>query len=165
MLTFRRKKNDEGYAPGITPRSIAAMVFCILMASAYTNYSCTFLAEHYQIVEAAIPFPAILAILFASLFTGLMALLTKRRLLTRPEFVCVAFATMISAPRPVSSSRSSFCFGLGELLLSRTTHWLPSLRTCRTRWLPVNPVPPVTRILLIVTDLREETLATRNSRR
>ena len=95
---FGKSRGKDGYAPGITPRSIAAMVFCILMASAYTNYSCTFLAEHYQIVEAAIPFPAILAILFASLFTGLMALLTKRRLLTRPEFVCVAFATMISAP-------------------------------------------------------------------
>ena len=95
---FWKRKKDDGYVPGITPRSLVAMILCILITAMYTNYSCTFLAEHYQIVEAAIPFPAILAILFASLFTGLMALLTRRRLLTRPEFVCVAFATMISAP-------------------------------------------------------------------
>ncbi len=95
---FRKGKKEDGYKPGITPRSIAAMVFCILMAAMYTNYSCTFLREHYQIVEAAIPFPAILSILFASLLVGLMALLTRRRLLTRQELVCVAFATLISAP-------------------------------------------------------------------
>ena len=95
---FRRKRDDSGYEPGITPRSIAAMVFCILVAAMYTNYSCTFLHEHYQIVEAAIPIPAILAILFSTLLVGLMALLTRRRLLTRAELVCVAFATLISAP-------------------------------------------------------------------
>ena len=95
---FGRAKNRDGYEPGITPQSVAAMVFCILMASMYTNFSCTYLAEHYQNVEEAIPFPAILALLFATLFVGLMALLARRRLLTRAELVCVAFATLISAP-------------------------------------------------------------------
>ena len=95
---FRRKRERSVYEPGITPQSVAAMVFCILMASMYTNFSCTYLAEHYQIVEEAIPFPAILALLFATLFVGLMALLARRRLLTRAELVCVAFATLISAP-------------------------------------------------------------------
>ena len=97
-MFWRRKKRDDGYVPGITPRSLVAMVLCILITAMYTNYSCTFLAEHYQVVEAAIPIPAILALLFATLLVGLMALLTRRRLLTRPELVCIAFATMISAP-------------------------------------------------------------------
>ncbi len=95
---FGKSEDNGGYRPGITLRSVAAMVFCILMTSMYTNFSCTYLAEHYQVVEEAIPLPAILAILFASLFSGLMALLTRRRLLTREELVCVAFASMISAP-------------------------------------------------------------------
>ena len=95
---FGKSEDKDGYRPGITLRSVAAMVFCILMASMYTNFSCTYLAEHYQNVEEAIPFPAILALLFATLFVGLMALLARRRLLTRAELVCVAFATLISAP-------------------------------------------------------------------
>ena len=89
---------DDGYEPGITPRSLAAMLLCILMAAMYTNYSCTFLAEHYQVVEAAIPFPAIMAVLFATVLVGVVALFTRCRLLTRAELVCIAFATMISAP-------------------------------------------------------------------
>ena len=98
MFFWKKGKEKDGYEPGITPRSLAAMVLCMLLASMYTNYSCTYLHEHYQVVESAIPLPAILAILFASLLVGVMAVLTKRRLLTRPEFVCIAFATMISAP-------------------------------------------------------------------
>ena len=95
---FWKRKKEDGYVPGVTPRSLAAMVFCMLITGMYTNYSCTYLHEHYQVVEAAIPFPAILAILFATLLVGIMALLTRHRLLTRQELVCVAFASMISAP-------------------------------------------------------------------
>ena len=95
---FWKRKKDDGYLPGITPRSLAAMALCMLLTAMYTNYSCTYLHEHYQVVEAAIPIPAILALLFATLLVGIVALITRRRLLTRQELVCVAFATMISAP-------------------------------------------------------------------
>ena len=97
-MIWKRGKTDDGFLPGITPRSLAAMLMCILITAMYTNYSCTYLHEHYQVVEAAIPIPAILALLFATLLVGLVALLTRRRLLTRQELVCIAFATMISAP-------------------------------------------------------------------
>ena len=95
---FGKSEDKDGYRPGVTPRSVAAMIFCVFATSAYTNFSCTYLAEHYQIVEEAIPLTAIIAILCASLFSGLMTLLTRHRLLTREELVCVAFASMISAP-------------------------------------------------------------------
>ena len=95
---FGKNKEKSGYKSGITPRSLAAMVLCMLLCAMYTNYSCTYLHEHYQVVESAIPLPAIIALLFATLLVGIMALLTKCRLLTRAELVCVAFATMISAP-------------------------------------------------------------------
>ncbi len=42
---FEKSEDKDGYRPGITLRSIAAMVFCILATSAYTNFSCTYLAE------------------------------------------------------------------------------------------------------------------------
>lgn len=97
-MFWRRKDNDNGYEPGITLRSVAAMVFCIVLAAVYTNYSCAFLHEHYQIAEQAIPIPAMLAILFSTLMVGVVALLARRRLFSRAELVCVAFATMMAAP-------------------------------------------------------------------
>ena len=98
VMIFGKSKEKNGYKSGITPRSLAAMVLCMLLSAMYTNYSCTYLHEHYQVVESAIPLPAIIALLFATLLVGIMALLTKCRLLTRAELVCIAFATMISAP-------------------------------------------------------------------
>ena len=92
------KGKSGAFEPGITPRSLAWMALCILIAAMYTNLSCTYLHEHVQIVEQAIPIPGMLAILFSTLTVGVVALLTRRRLLTRAELVCVAFATLMAAP-------------------------------------------------------------------
>lgn len=83
---------------GLTPRSLAASILCIVLTAFYTNYSGAFLREHYQIVNQAIPIPAVLSVLVATVVVGLAALVAGRRLLTRAELVCVAFATMMSAP-------------------------------------------------------------------
>ncbi len=64
---FRRKRARGVYEPGITPQSVAAMAFRILLASMYTNFSCTCLAEHYQIVEETIPFPSLVTTLRGAL--------------------------------------------------------------------------------------------------
>ena len=98
MFSFRKKTQKSEYQPGITPRSLVATILCMLLASIYTNYSVTYLAEHYQIVEAAIPIPALIAVLGLTLLVGLFGVLFKMRLLSKAELVCVAFATMISAP-------------------------------------------------------------------
>ena len=94
----RRTDNSQGFEPGITPRSLAVTVLCILMAAMYTNLSCAYLNEHPQIVEQAIPIPAMLAILFSTMMVGIVALVARRRFLTRSELVCIAFATLMAAP-------------------------------------------------------------------
>ena len=91
-------KKEDGYEPGITLRSVAATLLCIALAAVYTDYSCAFLNEHRQIVNQAIPIPAMLAVLFSTLLVGVMSLLARRRLFTRAEFACIAFATMMAAP-------------------------------------------------------------------
>ena len=94
----KKESRSKDFEPGITPRSLAMMALCILVAAMYTNLSCTYLNEHSQIVDQAIPIPAMLAILFSTMMVGIMALLTRRRLLTRAELVCIAFATLMAAP-------------------------------------------------------------------
>ena len=95
---YMAKSEEKDYTAGITVRSVAATLLCIVLAAVYTNYSCAFLKEHYQIVDQAIPIPAMLAVLFSTLIVGVVALLARRRLLTHAELVCVAFATMMAAP-------------------------------------------------------------------
>ena len=47
MSFFRNKSKGRsgGFEPGITPRSLAWMALCILLAAMYTNLSCTYLYE------------------------------------------------------------------------------------------------------------------------
>ena len=97
-MFWNKQKKGSGYEPGITLRSVAASLLCIALAAVYTNYSCAFLNEHRQIVNQAIPIPAMLAVLFSTLMVGVMALLARRRIFTRAELVCIAFATMMAAP-------------------------------------------------------------------
>ena len=86
------------FVPGMTFRAFLASVLCMMLAALYTNYTAVILGEIYTISESAIPIPAILAVLGLTLFTGLMALVFKLRLLTKAELVCVTFSTMMAVP-------------------------------------------------------------------
>ena len=88
----------NGFQPGITPRSFIACILCMLLAGMYTQYSMVILGEIYTIPEAAMPVPAMNVILLLVVFVGLMGSLFKFRVLTKPEIVCVAFATIMSVP-------------------------------------------------------------------
>ena len=102
-MFWKTRKRDNGYEPGITLRSVAAMIFCIVVAAMYTNLSCAYLNESHLVVEQAIPIPAMLAVLFSTLIVGAMALLARRRLFSRAELVCVAFATMMEHVGDISA--------------------------------------------------------------
>ena len=92
------KADDNGFVPGITPRSLVATILCMLLAGMYVQYSLVLLYECYMIVESAIPIPAMIVLLVLLCFVGLFGVLLKVRILTKAELVCVAFATLISVP-------------------------------------------------------------------
>lgn len=97
MSFIDRKADTSDYCPGITLRSLAVMIFCMIFAGIYTNYSLICLTEFYLVDEMAIPFQAIIPLLGITLFVGFFAVLFKIRLLTKPELVCVVFATMMAS--------------------------------------------------------------------
>ena len=98
METNPHAEKNSGGAPGMTFRALAASILCMLLAGLYVQYCIIILSEPYLIPESAIPIPAMAAVLALTLFTGLFAAVFKMRLLTRPELVCVAFATLLSVP-------------------------------------------------------------------
>lgn len=99
MSLFRRnRKTDDGYVPGLTPRSLIATILVMLLAAMYLQYSMVILGECYLIHESAIPIPAMLVLIWLLILVGVIGTLFKIRLLTKAEIVCVAFAAMISIP-------------------------------------------------------------------
>ncbi len=82
----------------MTFRALGASILCMVLTAIYTNHTAIVVRETWTIPESVIPVPAILALLGLTLFTGLLAAVFKLRLLTRQEVVCVAFATLMSAP-------------------------------------------------------------------
>ncbi|MBQ6924616.1 MAG: hypothetical protein IJQ73_08245 [Kiritimatiellae bacterium] len=82
----------------MTLRALGASILCMVLTAIYTNHTAIVVRETWTIPESVIPVPAILALLGLTLFTGLLAAVFKLRLLTRQEVVCVAFATLMSAP-------------------------------------------------------------------
>lgn len=93
-----RTTTEKGFVPGMTFRALAATIFCMVLTAIYTNHTAIVVRETWMIPESVIPVPAVLAILGLTLFLGLMAAVFRLRLLTKEEVVCVAFATLMSAP-------------------------------------------------------------------
>ena len=101
MSFWKRTSSDadpDGFQPGLTPRSLFACVLCMLLAAMYTQYSMVILGECYIIPESSMPVPAMNVILLLAVFVGLIGAIFKLRILTKPEIVCVAFATIMSVP-------------------------------------------------------------------
>ncbi len=93
-----RAERKEVFIRGLTPRSLAASLFCMLLAGMYTQYSAVLLSESYFIAEAALPVPAMVVLLFLVILVGGLTAAFRFRLLTRAELVCVAFAMMMAVP-------------------------------------------------------------------
>ena len=83
--------------PGITPTSLAAILLAMLAMGILIQVgeilvSLTHPAEH------TLPIPAIIVFVAIALVAGLAGWLTGRRVLTRPERLCVLFSLLIAGP-------------------------------------------------------------------
>ena len=101
-MSFWKKSNstdgNNGFQPGITPRSLFASLVGMLLAGMYLQYSMVIVGEVYTITESAIPIPAMLVLLLIVIFVGLIGSLFKFKLLTKAEIVCVAFTMLLAVP-------------------------------------------------------------------
>lgn len=90
--------NRTNYLPGITLRSIAASVLCLLVSGMYVQIATIILGDANAMAEHALPVPATLVFVGISLLGGLIYSLTRYRLLTKPELLCVLMAMLIAGP-------------------------------------------------------------------
>jgi hypothetical protein len=90
---------DRGrFLPGLTPRSLFASLFCMLLAGIYTQYSMVIIAEGNQSPEQVLPVPAMAVLLLLVGVIGALYALFKVRMLTRAELLCVTFTLFFSVP-------------------------------------------------------------------
>ena len=85
-------------APGLTPRSLMASIFGMVLAGIYTQYSMVYICENNQSPEQVLPVPAMAVLLLLVLLGGGLFALFKKRILTRAETLCVVFAMFIAVP-------------------------------------------------------------------
>lgn len=88
---------DKTKIPGLTLKAVLASIFALLLMSVMIQYFevvvlLTFPAEH------TLALPAIWTLILLSAIGGLFYLVTKTRLLTRPETLCVLFTMLLAAP-------------------------------------------------------------------
>ena len=93
-----RKQEHERLTPGVTPRSLAASLLCMLLAGIYTQYSSVIVAENNQSPEMILPVPAMAVLLLLLLVAGGLYRLFRIRMLSRAELLCVAFSMLFAVP-------------------------------------------------------------------
>ncbi len=89
--------DNKTIVPGLTPSSVAAGLFGMLLTAIGTQYfeiviSLGFLSEH------TLAIPAIWAMILITLISSMAWITARFRLLTRAEMLCVVFMMLISAP-------------------------------------------------------------------
>jgi len=90
--------SDKKFTPGLTFRSLCAIVFCLLLAAMYTQYSAVILVEGNAGAEQVLPIPAMTVLLLLLMLCGSIYALGRTRLLSRAEMVCVFFTMIIAVP-------------------------------------------------------------------
>ena len=90
--------NRTTYLPGITLRSVAASVLCLLVAGMYVQIAEVILSDGNAMAEQALPVPAMVIFIGITLLSGLLYALARFRLLTKPELLCVLMAMLIAGP-------------------------------------------------------------------
>jgi hypothetical protein len=86
------------HVPGITARSLAACLVCLLLAGMYTQYAEVILASGDAMAEQVLPVPAMTILLLLLIIGGVVFAAARIQLLTRAELVCVFFAMLIALP-------------------------------------------------------------------
>lgn len=90
--------NRPTYLPGITVRSVAASILCLLVAGMYVQIAEIIMNDASAMAEQALPVPAMVVFVGLSLLAGVIYLLTRFRLLTKPEMLCVLVALLLAGP-------------------------------------------------------------------
>lgn len=84
--------------PGITWRSLCATLFCMLVMGMGIQYAEVIQSHNAAPAEQSVSMPAVAVLVVVLLLSGLGVLVSRRRLLTRQELLCVLYAMLIAAP-------------------------------------------------------------------
>jgi hypothetical protein len=93
----RIEDTKDPLLPGITPRSLAAIVLTMLVTAILVQVAEILIGLQYP-AEHTLAIPAMVAFLVLVLGAGGLEILARRRILTRPERLCVLFALLIGTP-------------------------------------------------------------------
>ena len=89
---------DRGMSPGLTLRSILALMLAMLMMALFLNAITTMPSGAARADEHSLGVPAVFLIALLILASGGVYAVTRVRLLTRSEMVCVLFSLLIACP-------------------------------------------------------------------
>ena len=90
-------KPSNKFIPGITLRSLVASILSMLVAGMLVQYLEVILSAGAP-AEQVLPVPAMIVIFILILFVGIFYSLTKVRLLTKQEMLCITFSMLLSIP-------------------------------------------------------------------
>lgn len=91
-------KRNILFVPGLTPRSLFAIILCMLLAGVYTQFAEVIMDNRYAPAEQVLPITGMSVLILILFFTGIIYALTKFRLLNRAEMFCILFSLLISVP-------------------------------------------------------------------
>lgn len=84
--------------PGITLRSLAAILFSMLVMGMGIQYAEVIQAHAGALAEQSVSLPAVAVLVIVLGLSSLFWVFSRRRLLSRAELLCVLYATLIAAP-------------------------------------------------------------------
>ncbi len=90
--------NTRPLRPGITWRSLCATFFCLLLLGMFIQYAQVIQNHGGALAEQSVSIPGVAILVLVLGLSALSVLLTRRRLLSRPELLCVLYAMLIAAP-------------------------------------------------------------------
>lgn len=89
---------NRRFVPGITLKSFAVSIFSMLTAGMIVQYLEVILCSGDAPAEQVLPVPAMIVLFVLILFGGAFYSLTKIRLLTKQELLCITFTMLLSIP-------------------------------------------------------------------
>lgn len=90
--------DDKVLRPGITLKSLSAILFSMLLMGIAIQYTEVVQSHNAALAEQSVSMPAIVVITVVMTLAGLFTLLSRRRLFSRQELLCILYAMMIATP-------------------------------------------------------------------
>ncbi len=88
---------QSNYLPGITLRSVFAIIFGLFFIAVLSNQA-AFFGQMAENNEHVFPAHAFLLFVFLGIFVSLIGILVKQQLLTKQELLCILFAMLFAMP-------------------------------------------------------------------